>query len=250
MAEKTRTCPACGGMMTVRLGEFQCQQCGNTVPLVAPEESKQSGYSAPSYGSRGSGYSEIGSSLGSTKRPSRLPLAPPPAVPHEPGGQYRSAPPPPPERSAPPVAYAGAGSYGGSSGADGGYLETEKKVFVAVLGLYMLAQVGFGFMGSAAVGIGTLVVGAIVFGLYYWAMFGPELWTKWTCTGCLGLGLIATLVNMFSGATYLHLIPQLQGFSDHALQSFLLVSGILQLLWTGWIISILVRDALYKQQGI
>jgi hypothetical protein len=45
------------------------------------------------------------------------------------------------------------------------------------------------------------------------------------------------------------MLPQLQGFSDHALQSFNIVTGILSLLWTGWFVSILVRDAMKKQQG-
>src|SRR5688500_6877021 len=108
MAERTRTCPQCGGAMLVRLGEFQCQQCAHTMPLNAPDE-KESGsaFSGPNYGTRSGSearpgtYSSIGSSLGAgaPASTSKLPPAQPTPAQHDPGAQYRNAPPPPPGSS-------------------------------------------------------------------------------------------------------------------------------------------------------
>jgi hypothetical protein len=230
MAEKTRTCPECGGTMAVRLGEFQCQQCGQTLPLTQPEEpAARGGYGSPSYGS-GAGLQTRGEA-GLKTRPT-----------NDPGAQYRSAPAPPP---AAPPAYAAsgaAGMYSPDARSSGGSLEVEKKVFLGLQVLWILVQVVGGFMADPMTGVLTLVIGAVILGLYYWVFMGEELWAKWACTGCLGLGAISTLVTMFSGAGYMKLLPQLQGVSESAINSFLLVVGIIQLLWTGWIISILWRD--------
>ena len=240
MAEKTRGCPACGGMMTVRLGEFQCQQCGSTLPLVQPEEPA----SRSGYGSSGQGSSAYGSSA-SSSRPSIQP-------PHlnDPGAQHRNAPEPAPRN--PPPAYATAGVYGGQSESrDGDPLDVEKKIYFGLQCLWVLLLTVVFLLSLPWMGAVMLVSGAIGMAILYWTLFGPELWSKWACLSCSGLGLMGTFGSLFtaSSVTSLRMLPQLQGFSDHALQSYNIVSALFSLVWSAWFISILLRDALRKQQG-
>jgi hypothetical protein len=244
--------------MVLRLGEYQCQQCGTTAPLVAPEEKAPT--SSQGYGARGSGYGDI---AGGRQSSSRLPAAlPPPAqAQYDPGAQYRSAPPPP--------AYATAGGAGAfapdSAVGSGSTLDLEKKIYFGLHCLWTLVIAGLGSLtlGQVDLGMGvspgvrdwigpTIWISALLgLAILFWVLFGTELWSKWACLGCTGLGLLGTLGSIFStaSATQLRIFPQLQGFSDHALQSYQIVTGLLQLMWTGWFLSILARDAMRKQQG-
>jgi hypothetical protein len=43
MDKRTKTCQNCGGMMVVRLGEFQCTACPNIDPLEAPQDAAKPG---------------------------------------------------------------------------------------------------------------------------------------------------------------------------------------------------------------
>jgi hypothetical protein len=251
MAEKTRGCPQCNGTMHLRLGEYQCDECGFTIAPGAPEPQKQD-FGPASYGSRSGSeaapgsYGSIGSSLGPKVNKQSLPGAAPV---HDPGAQYRSSTPaPPPSVGMAPVDMYAAGER--VRGETPGSLNLEKMIFFGILSVSVLIQIVAGFgggafsasFGPAATGISLLIAGVVVLGLYYWALFGEEVWGKWTCLGCAGFGLLSTLGTMFTGASALQQLPQLQGVSSQAISSFLLVFGVLQVLWVGWLISILWRD--------
>jgi hypothetical protein len=153
--------------------------------------------------------------------------------------------------------------YAPDSPASGGSLELEKKIYFGIHCLWSLvsastgamamhwAEVNHGYLPRGMTWIGPSFIIAAVVGLaiLYWVLFGPELWSKWACAGCTTLGLLISLGNIFGPNTMigLRMFPQLQGFDDHALHSFVLVTGIMQLLWTSYFISILSRDALRKQ---
>jgi len=247
MAEKTRTCPACGGTMTLRLGEYQCQQCDHSMAAAPVEEPKKSsGYSAPTYGgssSYGAGSSKPTLPSGPTQGQSQW----------DPGAQYRNAPPPPP-----PGAMLGGGSdiYAPERAVKtGDGLTMEKNIYFGIACLGGLLQVIGGFAGAgssplgAGPGVGSIIGALIGLGILYWVLFGEELWAKWACAGCQGIGLISVFGLVASGGSMLASMPQLQGVDPGAISSFLLVLGLVQIAWVGWFISILMRD-ISQRQGV
>ncbi|MDQ3023446.1 MAG: hypothetical protein M3R04_03520 [bacterium] len=260
MADKTRKCPQCSGTMHLRLGEFQCDQCGHSMAPGA-EEPQQSGHSGPAYGVPRSGseaapgtYSSIGSSLGPAVNKQPLPGNAPV---HDPGAQYRAkstgtetgttAPGKGMPGNAPADMYASTERVRSS---DDGSLNTEKMIYFGVTCAWVALTMISGFSGYSAAqaispmagGFAMLVGGLITLGLYYWVLFGEEVWGKWTCLGCTGFALLSAFGTMFTGASALQALPQLQSVSAQAIQSFLLVVGIIQVLWSGWLLSILWRD--------
>ncbi len=252
MAEKSRTCPACGGTMLYRLGEFQCQQCPNTV-AAAPEEPKGPAGRGPTFtapppitGYGSSGYQPGSYGGGPQHSGSAAPKLAENKSQWDPGAQYRNVPPPPP-----------AGSFGiGGTPPEGMYasdprehgraqdpLHNEKLLF---LGIYVVVQAVMGYtqmdslhtpgaetlqMMGPVVQVISLLIGAIIVGaVLALALFTDQGWVKWTCLSCNGCGVLSIVFALLFAAQVL----AEQGASP--------LSAMINVALYGWLIALLWRD--------
>ena len=234
MAEKTKRCTACGGDMHLRLGIYECAQCGLTEEVQAapppathgpglkrpqPWQSQSSGTSS---GSGGTIYGQSGYG-GPAPPPEHVPafLAPPEGI-------YDT-----PERRV-----------------ETDNLDTEKKVFFGILVLIALAYplmmlaipamagINVPIMLGGNMFIGALFRAAVQLALYALALFYGVVWIKYTCMGCqvigvlvIGWGLVFILGHPMPSE-----IPSALSF----LVTIIIVG---QILLNLWLISILYRDA-------
>lgn len=205
-----RNCQKCGAAMAWRLGRWECPACSFIEEPPPPEAPRRQG---------GGGWQ---SSSGGT--------------------QSWQAPPPPPAGSP----SSGPSLYSFDTGLPARERQTdslslEKAIFMGLVGLSSIAMVVLMAAGEAALhsigmGSGALIIGGIIgvliqLALYYWVLYGEEAWAKWTCLGCQGLGLLGILSAMFSGTR--------ASAADSPLEGWGLF---LNLLWTGWLASIIWRD--------
>jgi hypothetical protein len=100
-----------------------------------------------------------------------------------------------------------------------------------------------------AVGVGGTIGCLIGLSLYWYVLFGDIAWMKYGCMGIAGIRFLSTLGFIFTGASTLKMLPQMQGVSPHALSSFAQVFGTLDLLWITWLLAILWRDIQNQRTG-
>jgi hypothetical protein len=257
MGELARFCPQCGAPTLIRLGENQCTKCSFSQPAGAGDADLRGPGSGSTAGRQpGSGPGLPGSakvhSAGqlpgmTTKQPLQgQPVvvesvswqAPPPqAAPQQSTSQYM------PGGVAPADMYSflPGERRSGSAG-----LEIEKKIFFGLQAVSMLiiffafllggqmfmTEAGLYTVSMLTLGVIIVITFALILGLYYWVLFGSEVWAKWTCMGCVGLSAVSALSGIFFAAG----VSTLPGAGGNAF------TGIINLLITGWFISILWRD--------
>ena len=236
MAEKSKACPKCSGIMFYRLGEYECNQCDHHEPAAPAKTEEKRGFRKEAWHQQ-------------QQPPSS---SPPPGTMHTPG----VAPPPP----------AGFQAYGqpepSATRPVGGSLHLEKNIYfgieAALYLLFIVVALGLGLasMGSLGdiAGVVALVIGAYSLAIFvrlailWFVFYGTQIWFKWICGGCTLLGLIGTLfslIGVMSGpAEFADELGPLPG----EIGGFMWFLYFIQAAFQFWFVSIVWRDIQLQRQ--
>jgi hypothetical protein len=284
MSEKAHPCPKCGGLMNYRLGEFQCGSCDYSEQASAQQKEERGAGASYRHETWQPG---VGSTLTPGRSSFSGKLITPPDAPGSQAGAappaftgYDAAPPPPP----PPGTVFGQTTW--EHGADrnsdvvfkGDTLAGEKRiyfiVYVALQALAIIFMLLFLTLGrkfvEAALAAGaqpltsqsagviemlpTIVVMYIIailiaVGLTWWVLYGTEIWAKWCCMGCSGVGLLLSLGQLISvfAPSALLMASGAAGALGGGSAAVTIIMVIIQVGWQAWFMSILYRDIQQRQ---
>lgn len=210
--------------MNMRLGSYECVNCGHEEEPPPPEPEPQQDRHGPGF--RRETWQQPAAS-----QPGQVPPPPAPGTVFTPG----AAPAP--------------GLYGGL---DTNYeahpgLQTEKVIFMAIqavgwlvlciaLGALMSYDMPVevsGMMGPMLAGF--IIGGLIALGLYWFVLFSDQVWAKYCCGGCIAVSLLLSLPGMFLAAPATSYgMPGASGYQ--------IITGVVGLIMNLWLLSILWRD--------
>lgn len=225
MLTEEKQCPQCGGPMDLRLGIYECRQCGHEVERPPPE-------SAAVGPSHGPGFRREAWHRAAPGRSAQIPPPPAPGTVYSPGQS--------------PFADLGASVSGHDPYPT---LHREKIVLFSIhaaiwLLLFITCIIAFSMLGatvpgmfpSAALIFVILAIEAVIYLGFYWlVLFLPQLWVKYTCGGCF---LVAAVLSI---PGCLNLMSTTGGF-DPFLDLVMMLVVILQFLLNFWLLWILWRD--------
>lgn len=120
-------------------------------------------------------------------------------------------------------------------------LELEKKLLMLLYIITMLmngiwaSQSGLRFYFDAA-GVVVFYIASALIGLaiLYFVLQSDQTWLKYGCMGCAGLNVLIQFITL--------IVPSSMASSGMFSEDVTLMSGLLSLIYAGWLTSILYRD--------
>jgi len=241
MAEKTKPCPKCGGVLHLRLGELQCELCDYSEPAPKQEDDARRGsFGAPKH----------------WKPPVSA------GAEHEPASSVETA---------ATQFMLEFGHVAGDSAAwysltrpTADVLVKEKNIYygitlglAALLILAVLLADSFLSWLSTITGnlifmskymrtdirtVAALILNVIGLIILWRVIYGPDIWLKWLSIGFLALGLLGMIIPVFA------FLFTSQGYQEITAGFLPQASAIIVLViaafiaWYGWLMAILYRD--------